>query len=329
MALKGEYTIEVWNKKIRYALKIRRNITVITGDSGTGKTILVKMIDAYDNNGISSGVHLKCNVRCTTLHGRNWRDTLDKISKSIVFIDEQSHFITTKEFAVAIQGTDNYYVLITRNNLEALPYSIHEIYGLRAYSNKETQNGMFQTFNEQYELYGANITQSGIQPDVIITEDSNSGYQFFSSLGSQQVKKCISARGKTNIKNMIDPNLGEKVLIVADGAAFGCEMRDTLLRIKDNPNYYLWLPESFEWILLRSGILRFNAAYINEPYKYIESSKYFSWERYFTDLLIKVCERTQGKIRYTKSKLPSIFLTDKAVDRVLETFHIIKIQRKS
>lgn len=117
------------------------------------------MIDAYDNNGISSGVHLKCNVRCTTLHGKNWRDTLDKISKSIVFIDEQSHFITTKEFAVAIQGTDNYYVLITRNNLEALPYSIHEIYGLRAYNNKETQNGMFQTFNEQYELYGANITR--------------------------------------------------------------------------------------------------------------------------------------------------------------------------
>lgn len=48
---------------------------------------------------------------------KNWRDTLGKINNSIVFIDEQSHFITTKEFAVAIQGTDNYYVLITHRDV--------------------------------------------------------------------------------------------------------------------------------------------------------------------------------------------------------------------
>ena len=327
--LKGEYTIEVWNKRVRYALKIRRNITVITGDSGTGKTTLVKMIDAYDNNGVSSGVHLKCNVRCTYLHGRNWRDDLDKINNSIVFIDEQSSFIIKKEFAVAIQGTDNYYVLITRYNLEALPYSVHEIYGLRAVRNSGLHNSLLQTYNEQYELYGNHVTQSGVEPDCIITEDSNSGYQFFSNLGSRQIKKCISACGKTNIKNMIDTNLGGKVLIVADGAAFGCEMRDTILKIKEHPNYYLWLPESFEWVLLKSNILRFNVALLNEPYNYIESSEYFSWERYFTDLLIKVCEKTPGKIQYTKSKLPGIFLSNHAVTKVFNTFPAIKIQKEA
>ena len=43
---------------------------------------------------------------------------------SIVFIDEGNEFVKTKDFARAIQQTDNYYVIVTREGLPALPYSV-------------------------------------------------------------------------------------------------------------------------------------------------------------------------------------------------------------
>ena len=38
----------------------------------------------------------------------------------------------TEEFASAIRNSDNYFVLITRENLYNLPYSVEEIYGMHS-----------------------------------------------------------------------------------------------------------------------------------------------------------------------------------------------------
>ena len=56
-------------------------------------------------------------------------------SGNIFFIDEENSFIKT---AKAVCGSDNYYVLITRENLYNLPYSVEEIYGL--YASGKYQN---------------------------------------------------------------------------------------------------------------------------------------------------------------------------------------------
>ena len=42
--MKGSYKIIVQNSNVRYEFEIRRNITIIKGDSATGKTTLVNMI---------------------------------------------------------------------------------------------------------------------------------------------------------------------------------------------------------------------------------------------------------------------------------------------
>lgn len=50
-----------------------------------------------------------------------------------------------------MQGSDNYFVLATREKLPALPYSVNEVYGFR-------KSGKFhdakQKYNEIYHLYG-------------------------------------------------------------------------------------------------------------------------------------------------------------------------------
>ena len=46
----GKYDIEIYNKRVHYHLTVKRNITVIQGDSATGKTELLRMISDYENN---------------------------------------------------------------------------------------------------------------------------------------------------------------------------------------------------------------------------------------------------------------------------------------
>ena len=126
--MKGKHRIVVQNKKIRYDFELQRNITIIRGDSATGKTTLVEMIQEYYDNGVDSGIELQCDKICIVLSGKNWEKQIKNIEDSIVFIDEGSSFVSSKEFASAIQKTDNYYVIVTRESLETLSYSVSEIY---------------------------------------------------------------------------------------------------------------------------------------------------------------------------------------------------------
>ena len=73
------------------------------------------------------------------------------IHDSIIFIDEDNEFLPTNEFAEAVRDSDNYYVIVTREGLPNLPYSVEEIYGIRE-SGKYAS--LKQTYNEFYRIYG-------------------------------------------------------------------------------------------------------------------------------------------------------------------------------
>lgn len=147
--MKGTHRIVVQNKRIRYDFEIRRNLTVIRGDSATGKTTLVEMIQEYYENGTASGVQLTCDKECQILGGRKWAADLAEMRDSIVFIDEGNEFVFMDEFAAMIQNTDNYYVIITREGIPSLPYSVEEIYGIR---NSGKYGTLKQTYNEFFHL---------------------------------------------------------------------------------------------------------------------------------------------------------------------------------
>lgn len=77
--------------------EIRRNITIIRGDSATGKTTLIDMIREYDENGEDSGIELVCEKTCSVLEGRNWKERLSLMEHSILFIDEGNAFVASKD----------------------------------------------------------------------------------------------------------------------------------------------------------------------------------------------------------------------------------------
>jgi len=221
--MRDKHRIIVQNKKIKYDFEVRRNITIICGDSATGKAALVDMIREYYENGADSGVELQCDKSCAVLEGRNWRLQLSAIQDSIVFIDEGNVFVSSKDFASAIQETDNYYVIVTREGLETLPYSVNEIYGIR---DSGKYGYLKQTYNELYQLYGEKVFKQNVMPERVITEDSNSGFQFFENICRENKLECMTANGKSNIFRCLMQYDTEYILVIADGAAQSLRFRD-------------------------------------------------------------------------------------------------------
>ncbi len=92
---------------------------------------VVDMIQEYSSHPSGSPAELICDKTCFVLAGPLWREQLSGMRDSIVFIDEENEFVRSDDFAREIQKTDNYYVIISRESLPSLPYSVDEIYGIR------------------------------------------------------------------------------------------------------------------------------------------------------------------------------------------------------
>ena len=253
---------------------------------------------------------------CVILSGRKWENDLKVIQDSIVFIDEGNEFVFTDEFAAIIKNTDNYYVIVTREGIPSLPYSIEEIYGIR---DSGKYGVLKQVYNKFFHIYQGNRPDQN-KFDMIITEDSNSGYQFFKATADERNIICESAGGKSNIfsaaAKAVAAHPKEMILVIADGAAFGAEMEKITRLIADHGCLVLYVPESFEWLILKSGIVEDKEItnILEAPGEYIESQKYFSWERFFTSLLVSKTEKTY--LKYMKKVLNPSYLNNKVKSKI-------------
>ena len=105
------------------------------------------------------------------------------------------------------------------------------------------------------------------------------------------------------------------IFVVADGAAFGSEI-DRVLKLPGQ-NFRLCLPESFEWLILKSGLIRTEDIdmVLENPSEYIESSRYFSWENYFEQYLIENTVNTP--FQYAKKEINPVFLNDVNSEKII------------
>lgn len=319
--MKGKHKIVVKNNRLQYEFVIKRNITIIQGDSATGKTTLINMLRQAENLGESSGIDVISDVPCKILEGSNWKIILENSVGNIFFTDEENSFVNTEEFASVVKESDNYFVLITRENLYNLPYSVDEIYGLHE-SGK--YNDTRKVYQQMYHIYSIE-EKFPIEPKKIIVEDSNLGYEFFKSISTEKNIACLSAGGKSNIFSLLKKQSSEEICVIADGAAIGPEMNRLYKETLKKKNIHLYLPESFEWLILSSGLISDKDIKImlEEPENYIDSAEYFSWERFFTKLLMERTEETY--LKYSKSKLNSNYLHEKNKEKIVNRIQGVKI----
>jgi hypothetical protein len=307
----GKHHIIIETSKLKYSFHIRRNITIIQGESATGKTTLIELLADYKRRGPGQGINVSSDIPVYVYTGedKNWKYELDNVKRSLVFVDEDYSFIYTKEFAVYLAASDNYYVFITRKPLYALPYSTQEIYGIRT-------SGKFhfpeQVYHEFYPIYPVRQAVTDNKKLMILVEDKEAGYQFYKNVAGEE--RCISAEGNSKIySKMIETDSSDGVLIIADGAALGPFVDKLVKYATIKQNVALFFPESFEWMILKSGIL--HNALIDEilakPEDYIDNTRYISWERFFTALLQDITSADPIK-QYSKSSLPSFYTGENA-----------------
>ena len=306
----GKYEIEIYNNKAHYFLTIQRNLTILQGFSATGKTELVRLIDQCDNFGASSGITIKSAVPCHVIQNGNWEMMIRAYSGCILFIDENVNFTKSKRFAELVKESDNYFVIITRDDLYELPYSVDEIYGLRNVSDTQKYKTFHKVYNEMYKLYHFDLRRGEFE--AVITEDSNSGYEFYRHLFGD---RCLAAAGKSKVYECV---LKEErsVLAVVDGAAFGPEIGKLMRYIESNhKNCVLYAPESFEYLILCAGIMDIDRNMIDATYDYADSTKYMSWERFYTEYL---AAQSKGTVfQYQKRRLNKAYLTEGTLKKIV------------
>ena len=312
--MRGTYEVKVSNVNVSFTLELERNITILSGDSATGKTTLIEMLRDFEESGRSSGVTVHCKRPCRVLTNADWEYRLNGIRDSIVFLDEGNAFVKSEAFARAIQNSSNYYVIVTRESLYQLPYSVKAILKLK------TTGRRGKTYVRAYPQYDhlADPVSEISRIQEIVTDDSKAGHEMFDHIATENHISCISAQGKSNVFSQLANRTADRVLVIADGAAFGSELEKIYQLMEAQPNKItLYLPESFEWLVLRSGILGSQTPkeILDHPSDNIESSLYFSWEQYFTDLLIQLTRDTV--LHYSKNRLNPSYLQPANVAKVL------------
>lgn len=317
--MKGKYSISIVNRDARYKFEVKRNITFVRGDSGTGKTTLFNMIADHTRLGEASGVTISCDRKCIALIDTEWKHQLYNTKDSIVFIDEGFTDIASDDFANAIRESNNYYVIFNRESLPNIPYSVQEIYEIKA-SGKEHR------LARMYKQDKRHITYKGRKPrvknhELILTEDKKSGFFFFEQYCNKTELVCESAESKTRIFEFLKKHVNDRVLVIADGAAFGSEI-DKIMKLNQvqDGRFVICLPESFEWLILKSNIISNDREktykVLENTEEYVESSENFSWEQFFTKYLIEVTDNTVFK--YTKNKINDVYTSDLNMNKIIK-----------
>ena len=96
--------------------------------------------------------------------------------------------------------------------------------------------------------------------------------------------------------------------------------------ISSRKNALLFLPESFEYILLQAELIKDSelSSIIATPEDYIDSKKYFSWEQFFTSF---ISEKTKDSfLKYSKKKLNKNYLSESIKSKILNSKAFTRIK---
>lgn len=302
MVTKHAITVQS-GRGIQYKFEIRRKYTVIRGDSATGKTTLVNLIE---DAAIRKTATLSCDCPCAVLPELNWELNLSALTGTIVFIDENHPALAQGRLLASLMAqSDNCYIIISRDKMSWIPYSYQEIYEIKTSGKYHFLTPVY----EKMDIFKEN--------PHFVTEDEGSGLQYYQKWYGGRVH---TSQGNSNLSKYALSN----TTLIGDGAAIGPYMYDLMLGHAD-----LYLPESFEWLLLHSPVFEGNKEIeqlLNHPEQYI-GTEFQSWEEFFAKYLIQI---TSGKeYQYSKRNLNPCYIEQccyKEMPKSCDAFTILSKQ---
>lgn len=293
----GRYKLEINGLKVKYKIAIERQITIIKGDSGTGKSTLWKVVSEALKG--SKGYSSNMIEKIYTLDELSpWEMLIKTLKNKIIFIDENSRYVYSSDFTEVAQRSDNYFVIISRRSLDNMVYSYKSIYELKTNKN----NGICET--ELIYKFRDNIGNNTVNNhNMVICEDRKSGYQMMKLIIDNS--HLETASGKDNIAIKIGSNRDKIYYVIADGAGFGNCIESIVALFNEGVRMTLLLDESFEKMILDYPVF-YNMCKkkLDETFMFCDTKLFKSYERYYTYLLNEICKKLYNK-QYSKSRLIS------------------------
>lgn len=284
--------------KVQYKLKSNSRLTIIRGNSGTGKSFFVKCLDLYKS---FTKISIKSNKELRHINLDTILD-LGVLREDIIYVMDEFDGINDQRISKYINNPKYTFIIITRDTkLPHLIYDIDDIYRIR-------ESGKFNILEKEYNIYQINSNKECSKINSIQTEDSGSGLQFYRKLSAYDVR---TSDGNSNINK----NIKDNQFNIVDSIAFGPYIKEYLTKTR-KLNDILLAPKSFEYLLLTSGIFK------NTLEEFELSEK---------DYFKKLVEISKSKnIEYSKNKLDEWFLEDKQfikiIDKLEKDFQV-RIQR--
>lgn len=289
--------IKIKSDLVNYDLKFNHRVNIISGDSATGKSTLINLL----NNRKNSKIDVNSNYKLLHLNSdfiEYMKNTNQSFSEEYVYLCDEMDITGEREILNIISKSKYKFILMIReSNLEELSYDISQIYELY-------QSGKYNISRPMYNIEKINNNIKIEDINSILTEDSNSGYEFYKNLNNFDVK---SSEGNSNINKYLKNNQ----FVIVDSVGFGAYIKNFLDMSRER-NIFLIYPKSFEWLLLTSEIFRITDRDIENQFKGVTN---IQREKYYEKLLIFECEKRH--LWYSKSKLNNIFLEDKQYTKII------------
>lgn len=278
----GTMQLIVKTKRLEYDLKFKGKYTIIKGDSGNGKTTLCDLL--RDRELGDKSIKLECDLPVKLFDSREPTYDIEKYSNMVLVVDEDYMLMRASNVASLLLNSKNYFIIITRKNLDYLPLCVESLYNMMT-------NGKYHWLEP---LYHVSNNRTFNQIELILTEDKESGLDFFKEHFNEI--PADSAHSKSEIADYLKYKLDKKykrILIVYDAAAFGYNI-DTLISYVNKRtdiivSYLDWY--SFEHYILTQEPFNIHLTLNDTTYLYE------SLEQMATDKLSEM-------ISYNKSALP-------------------------
>ena len=306
--MKGPYRLQVFSSSLKYDLILDSKYTIITGDSATGKTELVRMVLNDNTNRIISDVPVTVLI---TL--RDIQRLVSIEENRIYIIDEdvvdriEHDFISVRDL---LEKSKGYFIICARECIRGLQFAIDDIFELRTHqfvSDRDyfgnslseddyedrvlTMNSIVKYYNEVYGWCE--------NPDFLITEDLKSGREFYRSyfknaeiLPNDKYKEgFMRGGGKGTIYSKMEyvySNFDEiDLVVIVDNIAFGhfiygieSFLRESKRVYNREITCYFFAPKCFEYLIART--------IEGDTDRIIHDYNYYGDEKYMEDYYFKV-----------------------------------------
>lgn len=302
-------------KSINYEFYIYGRLSVIYGESGTGKTTYAnifgspknkedykpgKFLDRLKGNGFDGDVKVECdrNVYALT-EGQlqnflmpSWEYSLDN---SVVILDEYEYGTKTiynTLIKILNKFKDCYVICIGRVLRHMQKLSVNSLY--KIIRDKSTNT------NHIVPAYSAQPANK--DTNLIMVADSTSGFDFYKNYYKDSEMNVISCYGNSKVPKVlyILPLDYVKPYIICDALSYAIYYQDTeaiLSKLGDNylpcPSDRIFAPESFEYLVWNSNWI--NKRDISVPTDTIFDNAGFISEEKLYDNIFEVFKNSCGK----------------------------------